>query len=77
MKQIVKIMSDGISNEVAVEAEDHETAVQLLFEQLRAKNEEGKMLSEQMTIFSKDGIAKHTIMNVLLDEPIDYIDYND
>gem|GEM_PF-4941118 len=63
--QTVKIMSDGQSSEVSLEAETHEAAVQQVVENFQKKNETGKMMSEKVIIFSKGGSIVREITNIL------------
>jgi hypothetical protein len=64
-KQIVKIMADGISNDITVEADTHEQAVEQLAAGFHIKNEAGQMMSEEVTIFDEFGVEAHKISNIL------------
>lgn len=65
MKQKVKIMVDGRSNEVEVEADTHKSAVAKLYKEFEAKNQAGKMMSEQIKIFGEGGFIDEVVNNVL------------
>jgi len=65
MKHIVKIMADGRSNDVSVEAGTHEQAVEKLYQEFKQKNELGHMMSEKVVIFNEFGVEAHEINNIL------------
>lgn len=67
MKHLVKIMADGCSNEVPIEANSHEDAVNILYQSFLEKNEAEQMMSEEVKIFSEAGFVVHTVRNKLCD----------
>lgn len=65
MKQVVKIMADGKSNDIIVDADTHDEAVTKLVNDFKAKNDAGQMMSEEVVIFNEFGVESCKIKNIL------------